>query len=133
MELTLNLVWVMVAAIALAYWPLTWSRAKTANHRLAPQLLALSVLLLILLPAISITDDLWSVRNPAETDILVRRHDEATHHFSSPSQGQTAVLIGTSEPPDTRDLGYATLPVQTLPFHHAPARLGLFIRPPPVL
>jgi hypothetical protein len=63
-ELILNLAWVFVAAAALACWTLTFSRAETARRSVVPQLLALGVLLLILFPAISITDDLWAVRNP---------------------------------------------------------------------
>ena len=133
MELILNVAWVLVAAAALASWSVASRRVKDSSRRIASQLLALSVLLLILFPAISITDDLWAVHNPAETDILVRRHDEATHHSGVLPQGQTAILIGTPEPPKAADLGYAAFSLQTLPFHPAPTRLGLFIRPPPVL
>lgn len=133
MELILNLAWVLVAAAALASWSLVSRRVKGSSRRIAPQLLALGVLLLILFPAISITDDLWAVRNPAETDILVRRHDEATHHLGALPHGQPVLLTGRYEGPSTAELGYAALPLQELPFHQAPARFAIVIRPPPVL
>jgi len=38
-------------------------------------MIALGALLLILFPVISVSDDLWSVQNPAEADTCLRRND----------------------------------------------------------
>jgi hypothetical protein len=49
------------------------------------QFVALAVLLLILFPVISVTDDLQAAQNPAEADCLVRRdHRCATPHSILP-------------------------------------------------
>src|ERR1700691_145694 len=76
MELTLNLGWVV-----LALWMLgAWLRiAPKAPRGRGAQLVALSVVILILLPAISMTDDLIAARNPAELDRCVRRDHDCCH------------------------------------------------------
>lgn len=70
MELLLNLVWALLAALMIGSWRRFSSRTG-ANRR--NQLVALAVLLLILFPVISVTDDLQAVQNPAETDCCQRR------------------------------------------------------------
>jgi len=77
MELTLNLGWVLVAVWMLCAWLRVAPRA--ARERRA-QFVALAVVILILLPAISMTDDLMAAQNPAEVDSCVRRD----HGFASP-------------------------------------------------
>jgi hypothetical protein len=50
------------------------------------QFVALAVLLLILFPVISVTDDLQAVQNPAETDSTVRKdHIAASPHSIMPA------------------------------------------------
>jgi hypothetical protein len=70
MELTLNLGWALVAVWMLCAWLRVAPRA--ARERRA-QFVALAVVILILLPAISMTDDLMAAQNPAEIDCSVRR------------------------------------------------------------
>ncbi|MGA2673533.1 MAG: hypothetical protein ABSE99_09920 [Terracidiphilus sp.] len=70
MEFTLNLAWVVLAALMICLWLRIGPRRDT-DRRL--QLVALAVLLLILFPVISVTDDLLAVQNPAETDSCIRR------------------------------------------------------------
>ena len=77
MELILNLGWALVAAWMLFVWLRTASR--TAMDR-PTQLVALAVVILILWPAISMTDDLIAAQNPAEVDCCARRD----HGLSSP-------------------------------------------------
>ena len=82
MELALNLGWVLVALWMLCAWLRFAPRA--AKKRRA-QLVALAVVILILLPAISMTDDLLAAQNPAETDTCVRRHNDCfCPHFIEP-------------------------------------------------
>jgi hypothetical protein len=77
MELTLNLGWALVAAGMLFMWA---QRTPRAARDRGAQLVALAIVIVILLPAISMTDDLIAARNPAEVDTCMRRD----HDFSSP-------------------------------------------------
>src|ERR1035437_9217781 len=70
MELILNLAGLLVAAAMACLW-LRWAPRKGFDRR--TQLVALALLILILFPVISVTDDLLAAQNPAETDYLVRR------------------------------------------------------------
>jgi hypothetical protein len=82
MELTLNLGWVLVAVWMVCAWLRVTPRA--ANDRRV-QLVALAVVILILLPAISMTDDLMAAQNPAEVDCCARRNDGCWHvHVAVP-------------------------------------------------
>jgi hypothetical protein len=76
MELILNLAWVLMAASLVCVW-LRFALRTQADRRL--QFVALAVLLIILLPAISMTDDLQAAQNPAETDICLRRNHECVN------------------------------------------------------
>jgi hypothetical protein len=79
MELTLNLGWVLVAVWMVCAWLRVAPHA--AKERRA-QVVALAVVILILLPAISMTDDLMAAQNPAEIDTCVRRDHGATSPHS---------------------------------------------------
>lgn len=93
MEMTLNLAWV-----ALAVWML-WAWVRYAPREGAPgrvdwrvQLVALGLMILILLPAISLTDDLTAAHNPAEVDTYIRRNHDWLHpHVLIPAA--TALVI----------------------------------------
>ena len=78
MELALNLGWAAVAIWLVCVWLRCAPRAAPERHA---QLVALAVVILILLPAISMTDDLMAAQNPAEVDCCVRRnHDSSIRH-----------------------------------------------------
>jgi hypothetical protein len=70
-ELLLNLAGVLVAAAMVCLW-LRWAPRAGVDRR--TQVVALALLILILFPVISVTDDLMAARNPAETDTCVRRN-----------------------------------------------------------
>jgi hypothetical protein len=70
MELLLNLVWVLLTALLVGLW-MRYAHRAGADRRM--QLVALTVLILILFPVISVTDDLQAAQNPAETDCCLRR------------------------------------------------------------
>jgi len=71
MELILNLVWAMLAVVCAGLW------MRDARHcGVSPRVQAIALLLfiVILLPVISVTDDLQSLQYPAELDCCARRH-----------------------------------------------------------
>src|ERR1700677_1553897 len=77
MELLLNLAWVLLATLMFYLW-LRFAPLRGVRPQL--QFVALAVLLLILFPVISVSDDLQAVQNPAEADCLVRRDHGPTLH-----------------------------------------------------
>jgi len=70
MELALNLAWALLAIAVFSLWP-RFAPRSGADRR--TQLVALAVLVLILFPVISVTDDLLANQNPAEADSCLRR------------------------------------------------------------
>jgi len=86
MEVALNMVWVVLAAVMIRLWML-YARHERANRWSRP--VALAMCLLILFPAISLTDDLLAVQNPAIADIfdncLRRDHAVASPHSDFPA------------------------------------------------
>src|SRR5579863_4909205 len=74
MELILNLAWALAATLMVLLWLRCGLHA--GSRRL--QAVSLVVLLLVLFPVISVSDDLVSLQNPAEVDCCARRdHDVA--------------------------------------------------------
>lgn len=104
MELTLNLGWGLLALWMFGAW--LRIAPKSGRGRTA-QLVALSVVILILLPAISMTDDLIAAQNPAEVDCCVRRDHDCLH----PHAGVLTVAAG----PAPVFSGLAVRVVQVLP------------------
>jgi hypothetical protein len=74
MELYFNYVWVLAATASACLW-LRHGRRTVVNKRLSP--VGLFPLIVILFPVISVSDDLWSVRNPAETKTFELRDQRA--------------------------------------------------------
>lgn len=78
MELALNLAWLMLAVSMAVLWlrlaPEGWRDRRA-------QFVALALVLLILLPAVSVTDDLVAARFPPElTKKAFRRGQDWEHH-----------------------------------------------------
>jgi hypothetical protein len=127
MELALNLGWLLLAL--LLYWQ--WLRHTPPAHTSrGVQLVALTMLVLILFPVISVTDDLQATQNPAEIERTLRRDD----HFVHP---HTLLPVVASLPP----LAFAGIPL-TLLYGSAPGPIQVFVpvtpeqvillnRPPP--
>ena len=70
MELFLNLAWVL-CSLGLVWF---WMRSCVSKRiSLGTQLLALAMIVLLLLPVISLSDDLLAMQGPAETDMSLRR------------------------------------------------------------
>lgn len=80
MELFLKFGWVLLSALMFCLW-LRFGTRKGGGRM---QFVALAVLLLILFPVISVTDDLQAMQNPAETGSCQRRdHGYASPHSAS--------------------------------------------------
>ena len=83
MELVLNLAWVLLAALMFWLW-LQFAPRAGVDRRM--QVVALALLILILFPVISVTDDLQAAQNPAETDSCQRRdHVVSSAHSVFPA------------------------------------------------
>jgi hypothetical protein len=70
MESILNLAWALLAVVCVCLW-MRVERRTGAERRLP--IIALLMLIVMLFPVISVSDDLWSIQNPAETDTCQRR------------------------------------------------------------
>jgi hypothetical protein len=70
MELFFNSAWGVLAAAIICLW-VRFEERLHANRR--QSFIAVLVLIVILFPAISISDDLWAINNPAETNTWQRR------------------------------------------------------------
>ena len=85
MELALNLAWFTLASLMFWLW---LSRPPSPTTSRGMQLVALSLVVIILLPVISVTDDLMAAQKPAEVDTSVslrRGHDGLAPHAIFPS------------------------------------------------
>jgi len=134
MELVCNLAWVAVAIVLWSDWLARRRRAKSGSMlpAIAVQLIALCALTAILLPVISITDDLQSANNPAEVErSAAKRNQLLAAQSSHGAPGAIALMVPHLRPCFLRRL--AILPVDFA----APARgsaqlLAWWSRPPPV-
>jgi hypothetical protein len=79
MELVLNLVWVLLAAAIVRLWI---CHAPNQSVRRRTQFAAMLLLLLVLFPVISVTDDLQAMQNPAESESTLRRANAAVSPHS---------------------------------------------------
>jgi hypothetical protein len=132
MELTLNLGWALLALWMLFVW--VRMALRTAKDRRA-QFIALAIVILILLPVISETDDLIiAVQNPAEINCSVysvrKNHDFCSPHSNVPA---AAALPA----PTFAGLSFAYVHVTApgslpAPFVGHPALAPIQNRPPPV-
>jgi len=76
METILNLTWLILTFVLVRLW-LLYAPQDGASRRM--QIAALAMLIVILFPVISVTDDLWSTQYPAETDTSVKGGVKGNH------------------------------------------------------
>jgi hypothetical protein len=82
MEIVLNLVWVLLAAVIVRLW---LRHAPCDGVSRWTQVAAVAMLIVILFPVISVTDDLQTAQNPAELDCCARRnHAVSSSHSIHP-------------------------------------------------
>jgi hypothetical protein len=126
MELILNFVWALLATLMI--W--LWMRHAPCEGARRTQLVALAVVILILLPVISVTDDLQALQNPVELNCCARRqHAASGSHSIFPA---TATL----PPPVFAELSFGFLRFaargnRPAPLVELPALASIQNRPPP--
>jgi hypothetical protein len=127
MELFLNSVWVLLAIAIVCHW-LRFERHAPADR--VQSFTAVLVLIAVLFPVISITDDLWALHNPAETETCQRRdHLASRSHVIFPAVADLPL-------PALADLSFdfqpliVPLPLSVLAVDN-PAFDAIETRPPP--
>jgi hypothetical protein len=128
MELALNFAWAVLAVVLVRLW-LRAAPPNAARTRI--QAVALLMLIVILFPVISVTDDLGASLNPAELDCCARRHHAAA---CSHSVFPAAAML---PPPDFAELSFGFLRFaapdnRPAPMVKIPALASIQNRPPPV-
>jgi hypothetical protein len=129
-ELLLNLAGGLVAIALICLWLCFAPPTSGVGSNRKAQVVALILLILVIFPVISVTDDLLAAASPAETDVLSRRN----HEFS----GLLAVISmsirpGESVPPQPAAAAcrlIASLELQDR-VPDAPALAPIENRPPP--
>lgn len=127
MELILNVAWLLLAVFMVWAW-LRYAPEKGADRRV--QLVALGLVILILLPAISMTDDLMAARNPAEVDTYLRRdHELVVPHVLLP--GTVALIVSLFAGLSLGTVKLASVRRLPLPLLYEPLLSSIDSRPPP--
>lgn len=129
MELALNSAWAILAILGL----IACLRTNSAEGRQSQssRLVALAMIVLILFPVISVTDDIWAVRNPAEPDSCLRRdHLPAHQHTIVP---ETAMAVVVTQEEQLLTLSGSAMHQERLPRLLNPDPSFLFCRPPPAV
>ena len=126
MELSFNLIWAALALAGLVGWLCT---QQSAQSPVRTQLVALAMLLLILFPVISVSDDFWAAQYPAEADSCMRRDQLTAHaHHIVPEVPMPALAqLFTVK---LTFAGYRPV-VAPSPIQADAPRSALFTRPPP--
>jgi hypothetical protein len=78
-ELFLNLLWLVFSLLLILHW--TRAANPRRNWKTGKAFVALLLLVLLLLPVISVTDDLVAMASPSETEHIVRRGEIPLLHL----------------------------------------------------
>jgi hypothetical protein len=128
MELFFNLAWLVVAGALVALWLRGHGQRHTERRG---QVIAMAVLIAILFPVISVSDDLQAIQNASEADNYLRR-DHLVPSNHSPVQPMLAAIL----PAMAAGLGFGFLrfiapgPLLVLE-PNRPEITGIDNRPPP--
>ncbi len=128
MELVLNLAWALCSAGLFLFWVRRRACGRIGG---GAQLLALAMVVLLLLPVISLSDDLVAAQGPAETDTTLRRVMERgqVHPSVVPLALGLPELLKTGHWPQLVGQVILHNEVEARPSSfHSPSR---FSRPPP--
>jgi hypothetical protein len=135
-ETLFNLLWVAISLLLLGIWLVRAARESDdpVRHSIGLQLIALALLIVILLPVVSLTDDLHASALLAETDHVWRRGelqsitDLVLHTLSLTIPALTLLHA----PPQSHTLASLSSPeLQAAPFEGYLSILGT--RPPPAI
>lgn len=133
-ELLSNLVWAAVILALWGVWLADWRRRHETSPlpRAGVQLLALAMLSAILLPAISISDDLQASHNPAEVQRTSDRNDRHAVLAKSPHSlpAALALLAFCLRPSRLHTIAFLTTGV-AMPRRQVAYSHTLWSRPPP--
>ena len=128
MELALNLAWALCSMGLVWFWI---RRGVSVRVPRSTQLLALAMVVLLLLPVISLSDDLLAAQSPAESDSYLRRATERDH--THPSMVPTTLAL-----PEAQILGQwpqlvsrEALPTEAKALPVSVFAHARFSRPPP--
>lgn len=95
MEVLLNLAWAASAIALVTFWLRAGSRPDCARRR---QIVAIAILIAILFPVISVSDDLMAIQCPSETNNTLRRdnfaHPDAHPHLPAGVMAPPPVYAG---------------------------------------
>jgi hypothetical protein len=127
MELVLNLAWMVLAALTYWMW-VGYAPRKGADRR--TQLVALALVILILFPVISVTDDLLMAQNPAETDCCQRKDHVHANHHPLPHPAPVSALPSVAAIPSSSP-GFTVPNHLAAPQVNVPALHSIQNRPPP--
>jgi hypothetical protein len=127
MEIVLNLVWLLLAVMIVALW-LRYAPRKGATR--AMQVAALAMLIVMLFPVISVTDDLQTIQNPAELRLDARRnHAALSSHSNFPSVAAHVPPVLAN--PSFGFLGFVAPTCNLASRGYNPALAPIQNRPPP--
>lgn len=130
MEIALNLIWLLLAVVIVRLWV---RHAPLDGVGLRSQIGAVTLLIVILFPVISVTDDLQLAQNPAEDDTytcLRRNSTLVSAHSIFPATSTFPASVLTEFPfVYLRYVATGRLPVGT---PDNPALSAIQNRPPPV-
>jgi hypothetical protein len=104
LELLFNLIWVVLSTGLLGFWLSTKLRQQDDGVRssLRVQIAALAVLVIILFPVVSITDDLLVCTAPAKAEHLIRQDlQDLQHEHTSTTSHLIATLLSFQNPSGT--------------------------------
>jgi hypothetical protein len=135
-ELFSNVLWLALSCLLLGFWLMGRNRWADASLRssVTVQLVALALLIVVLLPVVSLTDDLQACTMPAESEHLSRRGDFQTiadftlHTVSVVIAG----LVPFSASPRAETFAWLSLPAETESPSAGYLRI-LGTRPPPAV
>ena len=118
-----------LAVAGLLCWLCTGGDSRRSR---TSQLVALAMLLLILFPVISVTDDIWAAHNPAEADTWLRRDELSGHHHTITPE---FAVLPAAQILDVciAYLGRASSVEEQVLIPRAQTRFALFTRPPPTV
>jgi hypothetical protein len=129
MESALNLGWLALTLSLIGLWRCGASAVSTSRRA---QLVALGLVIFILLPVISVTDDLWIARHPAE--IVMSVAPSSDHHWlyvHAASPTPLMLFVSRFACLSPRFIGMVAQDWNSLSAQLNPALMAIDNRPPP--
>lgn len=110
LEALLNLAWLLLSVAGIWIWLRRWSPRHTGNQaRLSQGWIALVVLIFLLFPVISMTDDLHPGPAYAEDSSASKRRAPALHQTGAHRVRSNAQSAGVATLPPNPDFSFAVL------------------------